>query len=130
MRGKSVYRVRATDLLDKSLDDKQLALRVERYGDKGVSDGISIDGAGNVYVTDVNNNAIGVLSAKGDYRLLIRDDERLSWPDALSYGPDGYFYATVNQLHRHPALNNGVNETKPPFRIMRFKSLAPGTVGR
>jgi sugar lactone lactonase YvrE len=130
MRGKSVYRVRATDLLDESLDDKQLAGRVERYGDKGVSDGISIDGAGKVYVTDVNNNAIGVLSADGEYRLLIQDDEKLSWPDALSYGPDGYFYVTVNQLHRHAALNNGVNETKPPFRIVRFKSLAPGTVGR
>ncbi len=66
----SVYHVRATDLLDRSLSKEELAGRVERYGEKAPSDGISIDGAGNVYVTDLQNNAIGVTTPDGGYRVL------------------------------------------------------------
>ncbi len=130
MNGRSVYRVATTDLLDATLDDDALAARVEVVGSKGVSDGISIDTAGNVYVTDINSNAIGVLETNGRYRTLHRDDALISWPDGISFGPDGMGYVTVNQLHRHAPLHGGVDVTRPPFRIVRFEPLAPGGVGR
>jgi hypothetical protein len=42
----------------------------------------------------------------------------------------GKFYVTVNQLHRHPLLNQGRDATQPPFLLVRFRPLAPSEVGR
>ena len=84
---------------------------------------------GNVYLGDLAENAIGVISPAGEYRVLHRD-ERLRWVDAFSFGPDGYIYAAVNQLHRSAPLNGGSEETQPPYLIVRFRPLAPGPVGR
>jgi sugar lactone lactonase YvrE len=130
MNSRSLYRVRTTDLLNPSLSPAQVGAKVERYGDKAISDGISIDSSGNVYVTDVNANAIGVTTQKGQYRVLYKDDAVLSWADGMSYGSDGFFYVTVNQLHRNAALNGGKDTSKPPYLIIRFKPLASGAVGR
>lgn len=130
MNGRTVYRVATADLRDASLSDDELAARVEVHGPKGVSDGISIDSAGNVYVTDLNDDAIGVLDVHGTYRLLHRDDDLVSWPDGISFGPDGAGYVTVNQLHLHAPIHGGVDATRPPFRILRFRPIARGEVGR
>jgi sugar lactone lactonase YvrE len=97
---------------------------------KAPCDGISIDDTGNIYVTDLENNAIGVTTPDGDYRILARDDERLIWPDGLGYGPDGYFYVTVSQLHRSAAFNAGEETSQTPFLVMRFRPLAPSATGR
>lgn len=129
MNSRMLWRVPLKDLADPALSAEALGNRVQKYGQKAVSDGISIDSAGNVYVTDLGANAIGVTAADGSYRLVVKD-ALLSWPDGLSYGPDGYFYVTVNQLHRHAVLNGGQAATQPPFLVVRFRALAPSTVGR
>jgi len=130
MSGRSLYRARAADLLDEGLTAESLSARVQRFGDKPICDGITIDGAGNIYITDITNNAIGVVSPEGKYRVLFKDDRKLLWPDGMSFAPDGYVYATVNQLNLSPALNNGRNASNPPFFIVRFRPLAKGAVGR
>lgn len=129
MNGTSIYRVRTTDLLDESLSPQDLEARVERYGDKPVSDGSTIDGGGNVYITDITNDAVGIVRRDGGYETLFADDT-LSWPDGFAYGPDDFIYATVNELHRAPALNNGENGMMGEFKIIRFKAVEPGAPGR
>jgi sugar lactone lactonase YvrE len=129
MHGTSLWRAKAADLADLGLPSDELAARVERYGDKPVSDGISIDVAGNVYVTDLAAGAIGVTGPDGAYRVLY-EDERLSWPDGISAGPDGWMYVTVNQLHRSAPLNGGTDASIPPYYLMRFRPLAAAVVGR
>jgi len=113
-----------------SLADAELAARIERYGDRPVCDGITIDGAGNVYITDLTQSAVGVVDATGQYRILYQDEERLSWPDGMAFGPDGYVYVVANQLHLSPAFNRGKDVSAPPYYLLRFPALAPGTVGR
>jgi sugar lactone lactonase YvrE len=130
MSGTSLYRIRTADLLNRDLSDERLGERVERYGDKPICDGITIDGAGNVYITDLTRNAVGVTKPDGTYEILHQDDRLLSWPDGFAFGPDNYIYATVNQLHRSPFLNEGRDESNPPFYIVRFPALAPGKPGR
>ncbi|MCU0689723.1 MAG: major royal jelly family protein, partial [Phycisphaerales bacterium] len=76
MHGRTIWRVPASSLASRSLGDRTLAQRLVRHGPKGVSDGFSIDSAGNIYVTDVNNNAIGILDQQGHYRHLARRHER------------------------------------------------------
>ena len=129
MTGRTVWRVPMKDVTDPRLSPEELSKKVERYGEKAVSDGISIDSAGNLYITDLGATAIGVTKADGSYGVHVKD-ELLLWPDGLSYGPDGSFYVTVNQLHRHAVLNQGKAGTEPPFLVVRFKPLAPSAVGR
>lgn len=129
MTATAMYRVRTTDLLNESLDDAALAGLVERYGDKPISDGSTVDGAGNVYITSITEDAVGVTKADGSYEILYQQDD-MSWPDGFAFGPDGYVYVTINELHRSPVLNGGEDGTLGEFKIMRFPSLASGTSGR
>ena len=130
VHGTSVFRVRSADLLDLSLPREELHARVERYGEKPPCDGISMDAAGNVYVTDLENNAVGVTAPDGSYRILVSDDEHLAWPDGFSFGPDGLLYVAVSQLHRSAVFNAGEEASQPPFEVMRLRPLAPSAVGR
>jgi sugar lactone lactonase YvrE len=130
LTGTSLDRARTTDLRDTALPAEALAERVERFSNKPVSDGITIDDAGNVYITDINANGIGVVRPNGAYQRLVTDEQRLSWPDGFSTGPDGKIYVTVNQLHRSPFLNAGQKKPEPPLFLVRFTPLAPVTIGR
>ncbi|MDY6936647.1 MAG: L-dopachrome tautomerase-related protein [Cyanobacteriota bacterium] len=129
MTGTQMYRIPTADLLDETLSDAELEQRVEAYGERPNSDGISVDGAGNVYITDIGENAIGVTRPDGTYQQLV-SETWLSWPDAFSFGPDGNLYGVANQLHRTAALNAGEDISDPPFVIFRLQPLAEGVVGR
>jgi sugar lactone lactonase YvrE len=128
MNGETWYRL-PTRLLREGADDATIAAAIERAGPKPVSDGASTDTAGNHYFTDLGSNAITVLRPDGGLTTLVRDD-RLLWPDALSFGEPGWLYIAVNQLHLAPALNGGVEGAEPPFRILRVYTGASGIAGR
>ncbi|MBT9314027.1 L-dopachrome tautomerase-related protein [Leptothoe spongobia] len=130
LSGTKLYRVRTRDLLNTALTDEALGARVELFADKPVSDGLTADSAGNIYVTDLNASGIGVIDAEGEYRLLHQDDRYLSWPDGFAFGPDNKIYVTVNQLHRSPPLQRDGPAAEPPFYLLRFDSVAPGPIGR
>jgi len=130
MNGTSLYRIATDDLVDSSLAPEELSSRVERYGDKPICDGITVDNAGNVYITAITDNAIGVVDETGEYQTLFQDDKLLSWADGMAFGSDDYIYVTVSQLHNSPPLNNGKDSSQSPFYLVRFPALASGTVGR
>ncbi|MEM9330806.1 MAG: L-dopachrome tautomerase-related protein [Pseudomonadota bacterium] len=130
MTGSAMYRVRTADLLDETLDKNTLEARVERYGDKPISDGSTIDSEGNVYITAMTDNAIGVTKPDGTYEVLFQSDKDLPWPDGFSMGPDGFVYATINELHRSPVLNGGTDDSIGTYRIVRFPALGKAVSGR
>ncbi len=130
MTAASMYRVRTTDLLDDSLSDEDLAAKVERYGDKVISDGSTVDAAGNVYITAMTDNAIGVTKPDGTYEVLYQSNEDLPWPDGFAMGGDGFVYATINELHRSPVLNGGEDASLGTYRIVRFPALGTAVSGR
>jgi sugar lactone lactonase YvrE len=129
MHGHGLYRVRAADLGDEALAPEALALRVERYADKPVSDGISIDKEGNLYLGELAENAIGVIPADRKYRRL-GQGPNLSWVDSFSFGPQGELYAVVNRLHRSAVLNGGENLSRPPYFLIQVHALSSGMAGR
>ncbi len=128
MSGETWYRLPARLLRD-GASDGDIAAAIEPVGRKPVSDGASTDAAGNHYFTDLGRNAIGLLGADGEARTLVRD-QRLSWPDALSFGEPRWLYVAVNQLHLSPPLNNGVEGGGPPFLILRLRTEDAGLAGR
>lgn len=130
MHGDELWRVPAKALANPELTPEELAAQVERFGDKPLSDGISMDSDGNVYITDVENHAIGVTGPDGTYRIYAQNDYLLSWPDGISAGPHRWMYATVNQLHRSAVLNGGESASQPPYYVVRFRSLGRTVPGR
>lgn len=128
MNGETWYRVPARLLRD-GADDTAIASAIAKAGPKPVSDGASTDADGNHYFTDLGHNAIRVLHPDGRLETLVQD-ERLMWPDALSFGEPGWLYIAVNQLHRAPMLNGGVEGARLPFRIMRVYTGTEGIAGR
>jgi sugar lactone lactonase YvrE len=128
MNGETWYQL-PTRLLREGAEDKEIAAGIERAGPKPVSDGASTDTEGNHFFTDLGKNAITKLTPEGRLETLVQDN-RLSWPDALSFGEPGWLYIAVNQLHRAPALNGGIEGAALPFRIMRVYTGTQGIAGR
>ena len=129
MNKDKVYRVRMTDLINPSLTPAALSAKVEAYADKPDNGGLSIDEANNLYLTEVGERAIGVIPADSrQYRTYVHD-ERMVWPDGVSYGKQGYLYSGAAQLPLSAPLNNGNAENSPPYYIFRFKPLAAGVRG-
>ena len=129
MHGTSLYRIKAADLADEALGEKELGARVERYSAKPICDGISIDRDNNIYLGDLAENAIGVIKGDRSYQRLAQNEE-LSWVDSLSFGPGGKLYAVVNRLHKSAVLNGGESLSKPPYFLIEVKAMAPGLAGR
>jgi sugar lactone lactonase YvrE len=114
------YRIKAKELASFSSSDVYLASKIEKYGEKPDSDGFKVDENGNIYVGDVANSEIGVITKTG-YRKYVKSSE-LYWVDGLAIGNDGFIYAVVNQLNRHKNFA-GTEKGKKPYLIIKFKKL-------
>jgi sugar lactone lactonase YvrE len=125
LSGSGLYRVRLRDLRDASLPPGQLANRVERVSDKPLSDGMSIDVEGNVYITAIEHNAVFIGRPGENPQTLIRS-AKVRWPDALSFGPDGYLYLADSALAELILQSSEHIDAQAPYRIFRFR---PGVAG-
>ncbi len=120
-----MYRVRTSDLLDTSLEPEALALRVENYALKTMSDGITMDLQDNIFISDLEHSAILKLDPQRRLTTLIKDPA-LRWPDGFSFGPDGWLYVTCSSLHQVIGLPPSSVRKHAPYQIFRFR---PGTEG-
>ena len=124
-----LYRIRMEHVVNAILPKNELHSLVERYSDKPLSDGLSVDLDGNIYVTDVEHNAISIVSNDRQPKTLMRSSD-IRWASAVSFGPGGYLYVADSAF---PEL---VLETKEhinrqgPFSIFRFKTGHAGTPGQ
>jgi sugar lactone lactonase YvrE len=126
--GDRMYRVATRDLNDSALPPAELAKRVEDFGPKTLSDGISTDDAGNVYLTDPEHSAVLTLGQDKKLTTLVKDP-RLRWPDGLSFGPDGWLYITCSSLQHVLFTTATHRRANAPYHIFRFRpghSGAPG----
>jgi sugar lactone lactonase YvrE len=114
----TLYRIPAATLADSSKTDNELGQAIEIFAEKPTSDGIAADGLGNIYITNLEDNAISIADANGT-RIWIQD-ERFIWPDGVDVAPDGSIVATVNQLNRAAPFNGGVDSAEPPYLIVRI----------
>ena len=129
LSGTKFYAVPTKTLRDFSLSDEQIEAEVSVYGNKPISDGATIDKAGNIYLGEMGKNAIGVTRPDGTYSRIMQDP-KIEWADGFAVGADGYLYATLNQLQYSPPLNGGVDKSTGEYHIIRFKPLAEAVVGR
>lgn len=129
LNGAWLYRVRTSDLLDTSLNAEVLGQRVERYARKPNNGGLSIDDDGNLYLTEVEHRAVGVIGPKERRYQRLTSHPDLVWPDGVSFSPDGWMYVSAAQISEVSAFNEGKALNRPPYFIFRFRPLAPGLLG-
>ena len=115
-----MYRIATQDLDDESLTPRALAAKVESFGPKTLSDGLTMDLNGNVYVTDMEHSAILALGQNRKLRTLLKDP-RLRWPDGLSFGPDDWLYVSCSALHQVILRSAAHVRSHAPYQIFRFK---------
>ena len=127
--GSGLYRVRLSDLRNESLPPGQLANRVERFSDKPLSDGMSIDVEGNIYITDVEHSSVFVVGPDRELETLIQS-RHIRWPDALSFGPDGYLYLADSALPELILQSREYIDSKGPYRVFRFQPGVEGVPGQ
>ena len=129
MSGTQMYRIATQALLDQTLTPEQLEAKVEKFAPKPLSDGITIDREGTLYLTAIEERAIMVITPDRRGSTLLRD-ERLVWPDGISFGPDGTLYLTDSQLNRVLFKSKEEIARLRPHTLYRFRALAPGMAGR
>jgi len=128
LSGDRMYRVRTRDLNDTSLSPESLSARVEDYGPKTISDGLTMDLAGNVYISDPEHSAVVVLTPARQLVTLIKDG-RLRWPDGFSFAPGGWLYVTASSLQDVLFVSAAHMHEHAPYQIFRFKPGAEGIPG-
>ena len=126
--GDRMYRIRSADLRDPALDDAAIAAKVEDYAAKTLSDGITTDVSGNVYLSDMENSAVVLLKPDRTLETLVKDP-RLRWPDGFSFGPDDWLYVTCSALHHVLFVDQDVMRAHAPYQVYRFKPGAKGIPG-
>ena len=120
-----MFRIAARDLNDESLSPGALGEKVEIWGRKTLSDGITMDLDDDIYLSDMEHSAI--LELRPDHTLVtLLKDERLRWPDGFSFGPDGWLYVTCSALHQVILRRAARYRAHAPYQIFRFK---PGPAG-
>ena len=120
-----LFRVRLQDLRNSELSREQLGQRVERFSDKPLSDGLSTDLAGNVYICDVEHSSVFIVGTDKRPRTLLRSP-RIRWADALSFGPGGWLYLADSAIPELVLKSREHIRTKGPYYIFRFQ---PGFEG-
>lgn len=85
-----------------------------------MSDGITIDHSDNLYLSDIENNAIVRMQANGELTTLIKN-QNLRWPDGFSFGSDGWLYFTCSSLHNVIGQLPSSIQENAPYQVYRFK---------
>jgi sugar lactone lactonase YvrE len=103
---------------------------VQAVGKKPLNDGLSSDDQGNIYLTDVEHGSVMRHGSDGKLITLIRDDARIRWADALSFGPDGYLYLADSAIPDQMLRSKAHMAARAPYYIYRFKSGATAAAGQ
>ncbi|RYD79291.1 MAG: hypothetical protein EOP84_13215 [Verrucomicrobiaceae bacterium] len=124
LTGRTLYRIKTSHLRDEDLAPEELAKKVEKVIETSACDGMLMDEK-NLYLAAFEKNAIEQYDVDGKKLTTLITDDKLQWPDSLSWGADGLLYVTTSQIHRTPKFNQGESKLKGPFMLYRMNLTAP-----
>ena len=128
MNNSDLYRIRTSLLLDPTLPAQRLENEVEPYSSKPLSDGLSADLDGNIYVTDVEHGSVMRVTPDRHLETVIRSP-KIRWADALSFGPDGWLYVADSAIPSQVLRTRSSIEADGPYFIYRFRPGSHGVPG-
>jgi hypothetical protein len=109
-------KVKTVDLRDASLTDEELARRVEEYAEIARSGGCSLDTAGNLYLSELDNKRVSILAPDGRTAVLMSDEEFIS-PDGTFLSIDRKLYLPVTQSRRTRLFGNEKDMVQKPWKV-------------
>jgi sugar lactone lactonase YvrE len=116
----TLFRVPVAALRDTDLAPGALAAAVENLGPKPLSDGLSADDGGGVWITDVEHGAVVRRAPDGVVTTWVRTP-RIRWADALSWGPDGWLYVADSALPDQMLRTREHIAAEGPYHVFRFR---------
>lgn len=129
MSNDHLYRVPTAALRDPAASAADLARHVVALGAKPLSDGITLDRAGNVVITDIEHGGLARLDAAGHLATLVRSPD-VTWADGVVRAPDDTLLFTdsaipayIDPLGRPPSLERLA--AGRPYRIYQVKPPTP-----
>lgn len=120
LSGATLYRVKTGDLRNRRLAKSQLGAKVEAVADTPPPDGMLTGPNGKLYLTDIAHNAINVFDPETKKLAPVITDPRLSWPDSMSFAPDGSLYVTASQIQNMPRFNGGKSTRTTPYQLFKI----------
>ncbi|MBK8284142.1 MAG: SMP-30/gluconolactonase/LRE family protein [Ahniella sp.] len=129
MNHPNLYRINRLDLMAAAQDSPALTKAVQEVGPKPLSDGLTTDVDGNVYVTDVEHGAVFRLNADGELETLIQSP-KIRWADGFSFGPDGWLYLADSAIPEQMLRSRAHIRSQAPYFIYRFKPGVEGVPGQ
>ena len=119
LTGHTLYRIKGQYLRDPSLSKRDLESRVDKVAQTPAPDGMIEAPDGSVYLTDIEDSAIARWNPATGKVCQVIQDKRLSWPDTLSWRPNGALYVTCSQIQNLPRFNNGRSARTEPYRLFK-----------
>ncbi|MBV8864960.1 MAG: hypothetical protein JO210_06110 [Acidobacteriaceae bacterium] len=116
----NLYRIKTEVLRDPAGSPEKIAAAVEKVAKTFPTDGLWMDKNSNLYLSDVEHNAVARLSPDGKLERILSDD-RLQWPDTFSEGPDGSIYISASHINDSPTYNRGKSTRTQPYMVFKFK---------
>jgi sugar lactone lactonase YvrE len=127
--GLDFHRIPAALLRDFGKNEPEIAAGVEKLGQfGGNSDGLAIDAAGKVYITDLTNSRIVTFDPATKRFATLAQGVDMVWPDTLAWGADGWLYVAVNQLYRAFGGKLDYTPGRANFTIQRIQTGATGAI--
>ena len=115
LTGYQLYRVPASALNEKKKDETQLVKKVEKLGVTPAPDGMIFDDKGNLYMADLERNAVSYRTPSGEMKILIQDS-RIKWPDSFTIDSDNNLIFTDSLVQQAPI---GKNVDELTFKIYK-----------
>jgi hypothetical protein len=123
-----MHRIPVATLANIDLPEEERYAAIEAFADKTMSDGITMDNEGNIFISDLEHSAIVVMNRLGELETLYKHP-KLRWPDGFSFGPDGYLYVTASALQDVMVKPASYIAEKGPYQIYRLKTSSTARPG-
>jgi len=120
LTGDTLYRIKTSVLRDGTLPQDRVDAAVENVGKVFPTDGFWMDAKGNLYLSDLDHNAVVRRAANGTLERMA-SDPRLVWPDTFSEGPDGSIYISASHINETPPVNEGKSVRTQAYAVFKFR---------
>jgi sugar lactone lactonase YvrE len=116
-----LYRIHTADLRDALVTGADVEKKAEDLGSNFTcSDGMIFDQRGNLYLSDMEHDAIVQVTPARKLQV-VAHDKRLIWPDTFAWSPDGALYVTCSQIQNMPWSHNGRSTRTTPYAIYKLR---------
>jgi len=117
-----LYRIRTADLRDALATGADVSGKVQDLGANfTTSDGMIFDQRGNLYLSDMEHDAIVQVTPALKLQVIAHDSKRLIWPDTFAWSTDGWLYVSCSQIQNMAWSHNGRSTRNSPYEIFKMK---------